>query len=174
MLIDTDRRGRRPGLLMAFNDPDTVGCLTVAAGNVGLEHPCATRSSCARSRDAKTCGLRRLRRSPAASGGDAAYVHGRDGSAISVPADVPRRGNGTPEWQSCACRLNKPANCAGRARPTDQFALALKLDPTLPQRIRRFWSWVARSAQRQRHCGGGVHIAFDPKRRTSCCKVFRI
>ena len=99
LLIDTD-----PGvddalaLLMAFNDPDhqLVG-LTIAAGNVGLEH--TVRNAL------KLCEVAGREDVPVYAGcadpllhpaADAAYVHGRDGFGdIGYCAGVARRGNGT-------------------------------------------------------------------------------
>ena len=115
LLIDTD-----PGvddalaLLMAFGDRahDIVG-LTVAAGNVGLRHTVANAL--------KLCDVAGRDDVPVFAGcaqpllhaaPDAAYVHGRTGSA--TPATRLRRARprpSTPRWRSCACRTSTRAGC---------------------------------------------------------------
>ena len=141
LLIDTD-----PGvddalaLLMAFDDPrhEVVG-LTIAAGNVGLEHTvrnalklCEVAGS-----DAPVfagCAAPLLH--PAR---DAAYVHGRDGFGDTAYA-APARAAETEHAALAILRLSHTH--AGRLLlvalgPLTNLALALKLDPSLPQRIAR-------------------------------------
>ena len=141
LLIDTD-----PGvddalaLLMAFSDPrhEVVG-LTIAAGNVGLEHTvrnalklCEVAGS-----DAPVfagCATPLLH--PAL---DAGFVHGRDGFG-DVGYEPAAR---TAEAEHAALAILRLSHAhAGKLLlvalgPLTNLALALKLDPTLPQRIER-------------------------------------
>ncbi|MGH8084344.1 MAG: nucleoside hydrolase [Lysobacter sp.] len=141
LLIDTD-----PGvddalaLLMAFNDPrhEVVG-LTIAAGNVGLAHTVANAL--------KLCEVAAV--APPVFAGcaapllhaaeDAGYVHGRDGFGdIGHP---PASGQAETEHAAQAILRLSHAH-AGRLLlvalgPLTNLAVALKLDPTLPQRVAR-------------------------------------
>jgi len=142
LLIDTD-----PGvddalaLLMAFNDPrhDIVG-LTIAAGNVGLAH--TVRNAL------KLCEVSGRDDIPVFAGTpepllhpapDAGYVHGQDGFGdIGYPP--PRR---QAEAEHAALAILRLSHAhAGKLLlvalgPLTNIALALKLDPTLPQRVAR-------------------------------------
>jgi len=141
LLIDTD-----PGvddalaLLMAFNDPrhEIVG-LTIAAGNVGLKHTV--------SNALKLCEVAGqdipvfagadaplLHPSP-----DAGYVHGQDGFG-DVGYDAAQRQVEAEHAALAIIRLSHQH--AGKLLlvalgPLTNVALALKLDPSLPQRIAR-------------------------------------
>ncbi len=142
LLIDTD-----PGvddalaLLMAFDDPahDVVG-LTIAAGNVGLEHTVRNAlklCEVAGRRDVPVfpgCATPLLHAAP-----DAAYVHGQDGFGDTGYA--PAALSAAQEHAALAI-LRLSHEHAGRLLlvalgPLTNLALALKLDPTLPQRIAR-------------------------------------
>ena len=141
LLIDTD-----PGvddalaLLMAFNDPrhEVVG-LTIAAGNVGLEHTvrnalklCEVAGSSA----PVFAGCEAPLLHPAL---DAAFVHGRDGFGDTGYAPAAR----AAESEHAALAILRLSHeHAGRLLlvalgPLTNLALALKLDPTLPQRLAR-------------------------------------
>lgn len=142
LLIDTD-----PGvddalaLLMAFNAPrhELVG-LTIAAGNVGLRHTVANAL--------KLCEVAGVE-APVFAGADApllhpspdaGYVHGQDGFG-DVGYDAARRAAETEHAALAILRLSH--EYAGRLLlvalgPLTNIALALKLDPTLPQRVARF------------------------------------
>lgn len=143
LLIDTD-----PGvddalaLLMAFADArhDVVG-LTVAAGNVGLQHTTGNAL--------KLCEVAGREDVPVFAGAadplvyaaeDAAHVHGRDGFGdVGLP---PARRALEAEHAALAI-LRLSHQYAGELLlvalgPLTNIALALKLDPTLPQRIKRF------------------------------------
>ncbi|MCW5581603.1 MAG: nucleoside hydrolase [Luteimonas sp.] len=142
LLIDTD-----PGvddalaLLMAFNDPahDVVG-LTVTAGNVGLHHTVANALKLCEvaGRDDVPvfagCAAPLLHAAP-----DAAYVHGQDGFGDTGYAPALR----TAEAEHAALAILRLSHQhAGRLLlvalgPLTNIALALKLDPTLPQRVAR-------------------------------------
>jgi purine nucleosidase len=142
LLIDTD-----PGvddalaLLMAFNDPrhEIVG-LTIAAGNVGLQN--TVRNAL------KLCEVCDRDDIPVHAGSDApllhpapdaGYVHGRDGFG-DVGFTPPRRQAEVEHAALAILRLSRER--AGRLLlvalgPLTNLALALKLDPSLPQRIAR-------------------------------------
>ena len=141
LLIDTD-----PGvddalaILMAFNDPRyEVAGLTVTAGNVGLDHTLANALKLV-----ELCGAR----APVYAGAaapllhpavDAASVHGRDGfgDAGYEPAGI----EAAAEHAALAI-LRLSHQHPGRLvlvalGPLTNLALALRLDPTLPQRVGR-------------------------------------
>ncbi len=141
LLIDTD-----PGvddalaLLMAFNDPrhELVG-LTIAAGNVGLKHTVANAL--------KLCEVAGVD-APVFAGADApllhpspdaGYVHGQDGFGdVGYP---PAQRQAEAEHAALAI-IRLSHQHAGKLLlvalgPLTNLALALKLDPTLPQRIAR-------------------------------------
>lgn len=143
LLIDTD-----PGvddalaLLMAFNDPrhEVVG-LTIAAGNVGLQHTVRNalklREVAGQLQVPVFAGCDRpLVHAPRE---DAAHVHGRDGFGdVGYPDPA---GQAEDEHAALAI-LRLSHEHAGRLvlvalGPLTNLALALRLDPTLPQRIAR-------------------------------------
>ncbi|WP_305804123.1 nucleoside hydrolase [Stenotrophomonas sp. YIM B06876] len=143
LLIDTD-----PGvddalaLLMAFADVhhEVVG-LTVAAGNVGLQH--TVRNAL------KLCEIAGREDVPVFAGAadplvypaeDAAHVHGVDGFGdVNLPAAARQA-----EAEHAALAILRLSHqYAGELflvalGPLTNIALALKLDPTLPQRVKRF------------------------------------
>lgn len=142
LLIDTD-----PGvddalaILMALSDPgyEVVG-LSIAAGNVGLDNTVANALKLCEVADADVrvyAGCPGPLVHPAR---DAAYVHGRNGfgdtgyEAAARPAD-------TEHAARAILRLSH--EYTGRLvlvalAPLTNIALALKLDPSLPERIARF------------------------------------
>ena len=143
LLIDTD-----PGvddalaLLMAFHsDAHEVVGLTIAAGNVGLEH---TVRNALKLRE--VAGRPDVPVFPGCSGPlvhvpreDAAHVHGRDGFGdIGYPGPA-----GTAADEHAALAILRLSHAhAGRLLlvalgPLTNLALALKLDPTLPARVAR-------------------------------------
>ncbi len=143
LLIDTD-----PGvddalaLLMAFNDQrhEVIG-LTIAAGNVGLEHTVRNALKlceiCGRTDIPVFAGAPAPLLHPAP---DAGYVHGQDGFG-DIGYDVPAKQAETEHAALAILRLSHLH--AGKLTlvalgPLTNIALALKLDPTLPQRIARF------------------------------------
>jgi purine nucleosidase len=155
-------------LLMAFNDPDhqLLG-LTIAAGNVGLEH--TLRNAL------KLCEVAGREDVPVYAGcadpllhpaADAAYVHGRDGFGdIGYPPAS--RVEETEHAALAILRLSHEH--AGELLlvalgPLTNIALALKLDPTLPQRIKRFVVMGgAVSAHGNITAAAEFNIAFDPE-----------
>lgn len=142
LLIDTD-----PGvddalaLLMAFNDPrhEVVG-LTIAAGNVGLQHTVrnALKLCEVSNMDVPVfagCPGPLLHPAP-----DAGYVHGENGFG-DIAYDAPARQAEAEHAAQAILRLSHEH--AGQLLlvalgPLTNIALALKLDPTLPQRVARF------------------------------------
>nr|WP_298149711.1 nucleoside hydrolase [uncultured Pseudoxanthomonas sp.] len=143
LLIDTD-----PGvddalaLLMAFNDArhEIVG-LTIAAGNVGLQY--TVRNAL------KLCEVAGRADIPVFAGApapllhpspDAGYVHGQDGFGDVGFAPPTRQAE---DEHAALAILRLSHEHAGRLvlvalGPLTNIALALKLDPTLPQRVARF------------------------------------
>ncbi|WP_147652586.1 nucleoside hydrolase [Vulcaniibacterium gelatinicum] len=142
LLIDTD-----PGVddalavLMAFDDPrHAVVGLTVAAGNVGLAH--TVRNAL------KLCEVAGRDDVPVFAGApapllhparDAAFVHGRDGFGDTGYAPPARQA----EAEHAALAILRLSHAhAGRLvlvalGPLTNLALALRLDPALPQRVAR-------------------------------------
>lgn len=168
LLIDTD-----PGIddalaiLMAFSDPrhEVVG-LTVAAGNVGLEH--TVRNAL------KLCelaghevpvfpGCAEPLLHPAE---DAAFVHGRDGFG-DAGLSPPVRGAADEHAVQAILRLSREH--AGRLLlvalgPLTNLALALKLDPGLPQRVARLVVMGgAVTGHGNASAAAEFNIAFDPE-----------
>jgi purine nucleosidase len=142
LLIDTD-----PGvddalaLLMAFDSPahEVVG-LTIAAGNVGLHHTVANAlrlcEVVGRSDVPVFAGAEAPLLHPAP---DAAYVHGQDGFG---DAGLPPAAHAAAAEHAALAILRLSHAHAGRLLlvalgPLTNIALALKLDPTLPQRVAR-------------------------------------
>ncbi|QNN77926.1 nucleoside hydrolase [Pseudoxanthomonas mexicana] len=143
LLIDTD-----PGvddalaLLMAFNDArhEIVG-LTIAAGNVGLQY--TVRNAL------KLCEVAGREDIPVFAGApapllhpspDAGYVHGQDGFGDVGFAPAVRQAE---DEHAALAILRLSHQHAGKLvlvalGPLTNIALALKLDPTLPQRVARF------------------------------------
>ncbi len=168
LLIDTD-----PGvddalaLLMAFNDTrHDVVALTIAAGNVGLDHTVANALKLC-----EICGVD----VPVLAGADApllhpaldaAYVHGRDGFGDTGYAPSAREAE--PEHAALAI-LRLSHEHAGHLLlvalgPLTNIALALKLDPSLPQRIARcVVMGGAVSAHGNITAAAEFNIAFDPE-----------
>jgi len=141
LLIDTD-----PGvddalaLLMAFNDPrhHVVG-LTVAAGNVGLRHTVANALKLCEVVGVDTPVFAGCAAPLLHAAEDAGYVHGRDGFGdIGHPPAV----RAADDEHAVQAILRLSHEHAGRLLlvalgPLTNLAVALKLDPTLPQRVAR-------------------------------------
>ena len=141
LLIDTD-----PGvddalaLLMAFDAPHhEVIALTIAAGNVGLKHTVANALKLCEVAGVDVpvyggCDAPLLHPAP-----DASYVHGRDGFGdIGYP---PAAKQAEAEHAAQAMVRLSHAHAGNLVvcmlGPLTNLAVALKLDPTLPQRVGR-------------------------------------
>lgn len=168
LLIDTD-----PGvddalaLLMAFNDPghEVVG-LTVAAGNVGLDHTVANALKLVELCDVQVpvhAGAATPLVHPAV---DAAAVHGKDG--FGDVGYAPATLQADAEHAALAILRQSHAH-AGQLLlvalgPLTNLALALRLDPTLPQRIKRLVVMGgAVTARGNITPAAEFNIAFDPE-----------
>ncbi|GAB3748752.1 nucleoside hydrolase [Lysobacter olei] len=168
LLIDTD-----PGvddalaLLMAFNDTrHRVVGLTIAAGNVGLRHTVANAL--------KLCEVAGMDvpvfagcASPLVHDAeDAAHVHGQDG--FGDIGYVPATTQAQAEHAALAI-LRASHEHAGRLLlvalgPLTNIALALRLDPTLPQRVARLVVMGgAVTAHGNITPAAEFNIAFDPE-----------
>lgn len=173
LLIDTD-----PGvddalaLLMAFADMqsgrgrhDVVG-LTIAAGNVGLEHTVANALKLCEVCDVDVpvyAGTAEPLLHPAR---DAAYVHGRDGFGDT---GYVRSARGAQAEHAALAILRLSHEYAGRLLlvalgPLTNLALALKLDPALPRRVARcVVMGGAVDARGNITPAAEFNIAFDPE-----------
>ena len=168
LLSDTD-----PGvddalaLLMAFNHPghEVVG-LTVAAGNVGLRHPVANALKLVELCDGQVpvhAGAATPLVHPAV---DAAAVHGKDG--FGDVGYTPATLQADAEHAALAILRQSHAH-AGKLLlvalgPWTNLALALRLDPTLPQRIKRLVVMGgAVTARGNITPAAEFNIAFDPE-----------
>ena len=139
LLIDTD-----PGvddalaILMAFRHADVVG-LTIAAGNVGLTHTVANALKLVDLVGADTPVFAGCEQPLVHRAADAAFVHGADGFGDTGYARCGRRAE-TEHAALAILRLSREH--AGELvlvalGPLTNLALALRLDPGLPQRIAR-------------------------------------
>jgi len=169
LLIDTD-----PGvddalaLLMAFNDTahEVVG-LTIAAGNVGLDH--TVRNAL------KLCEIAGRSDLPVYAGcpgpllhpsPDAADVHGLDGFGDVGYAPA---AHGVQAEHAALAILRLSHQYAGKLLlvtlgPLTNVAVALKLDPTLPQRVARLVVMGgAVSAHGNLTPAAEFNVAFDPE-----------
>ena len=168
LLIDTD-----PGvddalaLLMAFDDRrHALQALTITAGNVGLAHTLANALKLCEVAGVDVpvhpgCPVPLLH--PAE---DAAYVHGRDGFGDTGYAPAARQ----PEAEHAALAILRIAReHAGRLLlvtlgPLTNLALALRLDPTLPERVGRLVVMGgAVTGQGNTSVPAEFNIAFDPE-----------
>lgn len=141
LLIDTD-----PGvddalaLLMAFDAPHhDVVALTIAAGNVGLKHTVANALKLCEVAGVDVpvyagCDAPLLHPAP-----DASYVHGRDGFGDIGYAPAAKQAESEHAAQAMIrlshAHAGKLVVCM--LGPLTNLAVALKLDPTLPQRVGR-------------------------------------
>ena len=168
LLIDTD-----PGvddalaLLMAFADDrhEVVG-LTIAAGNVGLGHTVANALKLCEVCDVEVPVFPGAATPLVHAARDAAYVHGRDGFGDTGYAPATR----TAEDEHAALAILRLSHVhAGRLvlvalGPLTNLALALRLDPTLPQRVARcIVMGAAVTAHGNITPAAEFNIAFDPE-----------
>ena len=173
LLIDTD-----PGvddalaLLMAFDDMQSQGGrhrvvgLTIAAGNVGLAHTVANALKLCEVCDADVPVFPGADAPLVHPSVDAAYVHGRDGFGDTGYAPAARH---VEAEHAALAILRLSHEHAGRLLlvalgPLTNLALALKLDPKLPQRVARcVVMGGALSAHGNITAAAEFNIAFDPE-----------
>lgn len=137
LLIDTD-----PGvddalaILMAHEHADVLG-LSIAAGNVGLEHTVRNALKLVETIGAQTPVFAGCATPLVLPAEDAAFVHGADGFGDTGYAPASR----SAESEHAALAILRLSHAhAGMLvlvaiAPLTNLALALKLDPTLPQRV---------------------------------------
>jgi purine nucleosidase len=139
LLIDTD-----PGvddalaILMAHEHADVAG-LTIAAGNVGLVHTVANALKLVDVIGTDTPVFAGCASSLVLSAADAAFVHGDDGFGDTGYA---RSGRKASDEHAALAILRLSHEHAGKLTlvalgPLTNLALALRLDPELPQRVAR-------------------------------------
>jgi purine nucleosidase len=168
LLIDTD-----PGvddalaILMAHAHADIVG-LSIAAGNVGLDH--TVRNACTLvdllGSDAPVfagCATPLVR----AAEEDAAFVHGQDGFGdVGWPAPASAAADESAALALLRLTRERPGQLTLVAlAPLTNLALALRLDPTLPERVARL---VVMGGAVSGHGNTGkvpaeFNIGFDPE-----------
>jgi purine nucleosidase len=167
LLIDTD-----PGvddalaILMACRSANVVG-LTIAAGNVGLRHTVANALKLVEVADADIPVFPGCAQPLVLPAEDAAFVHGADGFGDTGYSPTP--GQAQAEHAALAM-LRLSRQHAGELvlvalGPLTNLALALRLDPELPQRIGRLV--IMGGAVNGRGNTGRVpsefNIGFDPE-----------
>ncbi len=167
LLIDTD-----PGvddalaILMAHAHADVAG-LTIAAGNVGLVHTVGNALKLLELIDAPTpvfpgCAAPLVR-----AADDAAFVHGADGFGDTGYLPAARRA--ADEHAALAivrlARVHEGALTLVAMAPLTNLALALKLDPALPQRVARLVIMGGEVTGRGNtgRVAAEFNIAFDPE-----------
>lgn len=139
LLIDTD-----PGvddalaILMAHAHADVLG-LSIAAGNVGLEHTARNALKLVETIGADTPVFAGCATPLVLPAEDAAFVHGADGFGDSGYTPSSRRAG--DETAALAILRLSHAHAGTfvlvAIAPLTNLALALRLDPTLPQRVAR-------------------------------------
>ena len=169
LLIDTD-----PGvddalaLLMAFAHPDVdVVALTVGAGNVGLEHTTANTLRLLEWVEREVpvhAGAARPLVRPA---DDAAFVHGRDGFG---DAGLSRSQAGLAQGHAAQAICDFAERHKGRLElvmlgPLTNLALAVHLDPSLPQRVSRLvvMGGAVNGRGNTARLAAEFNIGFDPE-----------
>lgn len=168
LLIDTD-----PGvddalaLLMAFNDPrHRVVGLAIAAGNVGLRHTVANALKLCEVAGVDVPVFAGCASPMVHEAEDAAHVHGQDG--FGDIGYAPAATQAQAEHAALAI-LRLSHEHAGRLLlvalgPLTNIALALRLDPTLPQRVARLVVMGgAVTAHGNITPAAEFNIAFDPE-----------
>jgi purine nucleosidase len=139
LLIDTD-----PGvddalaILMAHRHADVLG-LSIAAGNVGLAHTVGNALKLIDTIGAQTPIFRGCAEPLVLAAADAAFVHGADGFGDTGYVPSARQAESEHAAQAILRLSHTHAGTLVLVAiaPLTNLALALKLDPTLPQRIAR-------------------------------------
>lgn len=141
LLIDTD-----PGIddalaiLMAASDPDTrIAALTITAGNVGIDHTLANTLKLCEIAGIDAPVFAGARLPLVAEAEDAAHVHGRDGFGDTGYSPATRAAEAE---HAALAMLRLSHERRGELTfvmlgPLTNLALALSLDPTLPERVPR-------------------------------------
>ncbi|HRF54051.1 MAG TPA: nucleoside hydrolase [Aquimonas sp.] len=168
LLIDTD-----PGvddalaLLMALRAPNArVVGLTIAAGNVGLQHTVANALKLLDVVDQDVPVYPGCAQPLVLPALDAAYVHGRDGFGDTGYTPSSRQAS---EEHAAIALLRLSHDYAGELTlvmlgPLTNLALALRLDPSLPKRIKRLVIMgAAVNARGNITPSAEFNIAFDPE-----------
>jgi purine nucleosidase len=139
LLIDTD-----PGvddalaILMGHAHADVLG-LSISAGNVGLDHTLNNALKLLHIIDAPTPVFAGCPTPLIGNSDDAAFVHGADGFGDTGYTSSPRRAEDEPAAQALLRLSHAHAGnlVLVAIAPLTNLAVALKLDPTLPQRVQR-------------------------------------
>jgi len=167
LLIDTD-----PGvddalaILMAHAHAHVIG-LTIAAGNVGLAHTVGNALKLVDTLGATTPVFAGCARPLVLPAEDAAFVHGLDGFGDTGYLPSTR----SAEREDAASAIVRLAHAhAGELTlvalaPLTNLALALKLDPALPQRVARLivMGGAVTGRGNTRRVPAEFNIAFDPE-----------
>lgn len=167
LLIDTD-----PGvddalaILMAHAHAEVVG-LTIAAGNVGLGHTVGNALKLLEVIDASTPVFPGCAGPLVRSAEGAAFVHGADGFGDTGYLAAARR----PAEEHAALAMIRLAREQGRRltlvamAPLTNLALALRLDPQLPQRVARLvvMGGAVHGGGNTERVPAEFNMAFDPE-----------
>lgn len=167
LLIDTD-----PGvddalaILMAHAHADVLA-LTIAAGNVGLSHTVGNALKLLDVLGAATPVFAGCARPLVQPAEDAAFVHGLDG--FGDTGYLPSARSADPEDAASAIVRLARAHAGGLTlvalAPLTNLALALKLDPALPQRVARLviMGGAVTGRGNTQRVPAEFNIAFDPE-----------
>lgn len=167
LLIDTD-----PGvddalaILMAHEHAEVLG-LSIAAGNVGLGHTVRNALTLVETIGARTPVFAGCATPLVLSAEDASFVHGADGFGDTGYAPASR----SAESEHAALAILRLSHAhAGSLvlvaiAPLTNLALALKLDPTLPQRVARLviMGGAVTGHGNTRRLPAEFNIGFDPE-----------
>ena len=167
LLIDTD-----PGvddalaILMAHEHADVLG-LSIAMGNVGLEHTVRNALKLVETIGASTPVFAGCAAPLVLPAEDAAFVHGADG--FGDTGYTPSSRNADSEHAALAILRLSHAHAGSLVlvaiAPLTNLALALKLDPTLPQRVAKLviMGGAVTGHGNTRRVPAEFNIGFDPE-----------
>lgn len=168
LLIDTD-----PGvddalaLMLALKHADTeVVGLTIAAGNVGLQHTVANALALVDTLGVEVPVYAGCPTPLVRAAEDASYVHGRDGfgDVGYTPSQRPAEGEHAVDAILRLTRERPGELTLVMLGPLTNLALALRLDPALPQRVRRLVIMGgAVNGRGNTSVAAEFNIAFDPE-----------
>lgn len=167
LFIDTD-----PGvddalaIMMAHARADVRG-LGIAAGNVGLAHTVGNALKLVETLGAPTPVFPGCATPLVLPADDAAFVHGLDGFGDTGYVAATRTASAEP---AALALLRLSQACAGRLvvvamAPLTNLALALRIDPTLPQRVARLviMGGAVTGHGNTRRLAAEFNIGFDPE-----------